>query len=331
MKVSRNYLVKNCFSLFFIWHISTFIMAQEQQLPNLTPPSPTVANLMSFEEVPVDYYTGQPDISIPLFSKKLQSGLDFNVALKYHTSGVKIDNVSGWTGTGWSLFAGGSISRTVRGVPDEFEKGPGIKTGVLHNPDFWDYDNLSAYDKAEFNWNAIGTSTDLFDTQLDLYQFNVNGISGRFVIVLESGGLEPKLLTRNQNVLITINYNASTYEVNSFEITDPYGNKYFFDEIESTTSEPVSGSIAQGNGVGNIPTGTGSVYTNNSSWHLTQVKTSNDVVLATLNYITSQEQYTASFSRTTNTITSIQGDLYDMVQNSYNQGILLPQVSISSL
>ena len=40
------------------------------QLPNIIPPSPTVANLMRFEEVPVDNYTGQPDISIPLLSKQ---------------------------------------------------------------------------------------------------------------------------------------------------------------------------------------------------------------------------------------------------------------------
>ena len=32
------------------------------------PAAPTANNLMKFEEVPVSYYTGIPDVSIPLFN-----------------------------------------------------------------------------------------------------------------------------------------------------------------------------------------------------------------------------------------------------------------------
>ncbi|WP_350289090.1 RHS repeat domain-containing protein [uncultured Croceitalea sp.] len=327
------------YKLTFLYLLSLFFLSitgfsQDLNLPELTPPSPTVSNLMSFEEVPVDYYTGQPDISIPLFSKKLNASLGITVALKYHTSGVKIDNISGWTGTGWSLFAGGSISRTVRGTPDEFKKGPNsfTKTGVLHNPDFWDYDNISAYDKAEFNWNVMGTPADEFDSQLDLYQFNALGVSGRFVIVLENGNLVPKLLDKSQNVKININYNSSTFAITSFELIDAYGNKYVFDVIEETHSEPFAGSIAQGDpGGGTIPASGTGIYTNPSSWHLKTISTSNNMVLATFNYADSNETYITSFTRTTNTITSIDGDLYEMTLNPYNQSILKPKVSILSL
>ncbi|WP_298761858.1 hypothetical protein, partial [uncultured Psychroserpens sp.] len=46
-------------------------MSYGQELPEVIPPSPTVANLMQFEEVPVSYYTGQPNISIPIYSKAI--------------------------------------------------------------------------------------------------------------------------------------------------------------------------------------------------------------------------------------------------------------------
>ena len=75
-----------------------------QELPEVIPPSPTVANLMQFEEVPVSYYTGQPNISIPLYSKAINGDLAINIGLSYNTQGVKINNRSGWTGTGWSLI-----------------------------------------------------------------------------------------------------------------------------------------------------------------------------------------------------------------------------------
>jgi len=312
---------------------SVFCTAQEIALPEITPPSPTVANLMAFEEVPIDYYTGQPNISIPLCSKKLNGSLGMNVSLDYHTSGIKVDNTSGWTGTGWSLIAGGSISRTVRGIPDEFKPGPppssGVKLGVLHNDAFWNYDGLTLEEKSAFNWNAIGSQEAVYDTQLDLYQFNALGVSGRFVIINDAGLLKIKLLTRNQNIRITPNYDPTSFAISSFEIVDAYGNKYLFDEIETATSEPFSGRAPQG-GIGTIQaSGATQSYTNDTAWHLKTISTSNDIVLATLNYVTAIEKYQASFTRTTST--PMEQLSYEMLQNAYNQGVLEPALSISAL
>ncbi|MEM6523986.1 MAG: hypothetical protein AAF693_09345 [Bacteroidota bacterium] len=150
-------------------------------LPDIVPPSPTVANLMKFEEVPVDHYTGQPEIELPIYSKQLHKNLGLNFRLRYSTQGVKVDNRSGWVGTGWSLDGPAVISRTVRGYPDEINLEG--KIGVFHNNDYWNYRNLTAADKDEFNWYAIGSSYKQYDTELDLYQFNLPNGSGRFVVV----------------------------------------------------------------------------------------------------------------------------------------------------
>lgn len=216
-----------------------------QELPEIIPPSPTVSNLMQFEEVPVSYYTGQPNISIPIFSKSIGSNLSLDISLSYNTQGIKINNRSGWVGTGWSLNAGGVISRTVRGIPDEYLRNSGLikGEGVLHNDDFWNYDNLTFSQQQEFLWNSGGTPSDRYDYELDLYQFNIMGATGRFIIVKEAGQLVPKLLSNNQTIKIELDYDnnsaSSTYfALNKFTVIDNQGNRFIFDVKESSDSAP---------------------------------------------------------------------------------------------
>lgn len=62
--------------------------------------------------------TGAMSLNIPLGEYQ---DLDFNIpiSLGYHYDGYKPHEYSGEIGLGWSLFAGGVITRDVRGVPDE--------------------------------------------------------------------------------------------------------------------------------------------------------------------------------------------------------------------
>lgn len=81
-------------------------------------------------------------------------------------------------GLGWALNAGGVISRTMRGTPDEFPT-----VGFLYKalPD-------DAY-KGNMPIN-VANSDRLFyqmysgnvDTQSDIFNYNFNGRSGRFVL-----------------------------------------------------------------------------------------------------------------------------------------------------
>lgn len=85
-------------------------------------PSPNAASLSVYGEVPVGYYTGVPDINIPLYELELD-GMKFPLSLNYHASGVRVAQDAGWVGMGWSLNAGGCITCSVRGWADY---GPGI-------------------------------------------------------------------------------------------------------------------------------------------------------------------------------------------------------------
>ena len=296
MKTYSKYLLSLIMSL-------SLCSAFAQELPKVIPPSPTVANLMQFEEVPVSYYTGQPNISIPFYSKAINGDLAINIGLSYNTQGVKINNRSGWTGTGWSLSAGGVISRTVRGLPDEMERNSGliVGEGVLHNDDYWNYETLTDSLKQKFLWRSGGTTQDVYDHQSDLFQFNVLGMSGRFILVKENNTIVPKLLSKNQTLQIDIDYNTTTYELNAFTITDTNGYIYTFDQKEQVTSQPFLAIELFDNSTS--VSGSGQDYISTNAWHLSKIELPNlegqlGEELVTFTYQTSQETYTASVTRT---------------------------------
>ncbi|GGI58496.1 hypothetical protein GCM10011444_28050 [Winogradskyella haliclonae] len=301
------------------------VIALSQELPEVIPPSPTVANLMHFEEVPVSHYTGQPDITIPIFNKKINSDLNFPIALRYDTKGIQVYGVSGWTGTGWSLSAGGVISRTVRDVPDETVKGTlANKTGILHTSDYWNYDNLTNAQKDEYRYKVVGGKYDKFDNQLDLYQFNFLNYSGRFVIVKNGVLLEAKLIDNRNKLKINLNY-TTDFALTSFEIVDLKGYRYVFDVSETTTTSSSYESIRQGEV---FPNGSVETSTVKTAWHLSKVYTSNNIEVLELNYQTSTEGYTGEPIYTYNKIRTLT-NTNDLLSNSYNIGILRPKESIS--
>lgn len=81
-------------------------------------PTPNTASLGRFGDVPVSYYTGRPEIGVPIYTLKVR---DFSlpVSLSYDTGGVLINSLPSWVGQNWTLNAGGVITRTVQGRYDE--------------------------------------------------------------------------------------------------------------------------------------------------------------------------------------------------------------------
>ena len=85
-------------------------------------PSPQAAAMTRYADYPVSYCLGQADISIPLYEVKSRS-LSLPISLSYNSSGVRVDDISGTAGLNWSLEAGGVITRTISGLPDEYYNG----------------------------------------------------------------------------------------------------------------------------------------------------------------------------------------------------------------
>ncbi|WP_336834719.1 hypothetical protein [Sphingobacterium siyangense] len=72
----------------------------------------------------VDISTGTANVNIPVTSSSL-GGNEFGASIHYNTKGVPVREFAGIVGNHWQLQAGGSISRVVKGLPDEwYSPGP---------------------------------------------------------------------------------------------------------------------------------------------------------------------------------------------------------------
>ena len=82
--------------------------------------SPDAYEMCRYGRTPVNYFNGLPEISVPLTEVRAK-GCTLPVYLTYHASGNKPDHHPGWVGEGWSLHAGGAVTRIIRGQRDEMD------------------------------------------------------------------------------------------------------------------------------------------------------------------------------------------------------------------
>lgn len=330
------------------------------QVPNITPASPTVAAFMKFEEVPVDNYTGVPDVSIPLYSaESLSKDVKLNIALKYHPSSIAIDQTASYTGLGWNLFAGGSIARTVKGSPDELYMSMPIKVGILqdnvNHPSGGRlvnryYQALALQGTAavrdsvvsnmlgQFGWDAGQKGS--MDTQHDIFQYNFMGHSGRFIIKRNqlSGVLEPIKLDNDNSVKVELLYTEKqsypatyAYEIDliGFNLYDDLGYKYSFTVIEKTedSNSLASQSFGQPGALNQNINATGLEY--NSAYHLSAIEDNSGKNLVKFTYKVAIEE-TSKINETSNYIT-LPKNFIQKVKNPGNVKIfgLLPEYTKS--
>ncbi|MFN4973986.1 MAG: hypothetical protein ACK5GV_01940, partial [Bacteroidota bacterium] len=130
--------------------------------------SPNAAALGKYGDIPVNNHTGIPSISIPLYTLK-EGSLSVPVSLSYHASGLRVEENASWVGAGWSLNAGGVITRTVKDKPDE------RRTQSMQQ----EYGHLSNGGFVNYPLNTTLKST-THDFEPDLFSFNFNGYSGKF-------------------------------------------------------------------------------------------------------------------------------------------------------
>jgi hypothetical protein len=268
---------------------------ENKNIPNVIPPSPTVNSLMKFEEVPVSNYTGIPDITIPIAN--LPTGLSnvpISLSLKYHVNNAKSDSKAGEVGLGWSLMAGGTISRTVMGSPDEkivyYSVGSSSpKIGIYLDQTT----NVNTYKNyfgpyIENPNTAINTQKSIFeahyknryDTQYDLYQYNFLNYTGRFIIKKIGSGLQVVKLDKN-NLKITVNAPLN-FEPISFDIVDEFGNQFTFNVLE--TSQTSSFTDTTGIEMYSSTSASGMNIPYNSAFHLSKIKNSNNELKVLLAY-----------------------------------------------
>ncbi|MBS1755982.1 MAG: hypothetical protein JSU03_01760 [Bacteroidetes bacterium] len=82
-----------------------------------SPSTPNTSQLGKYLDYPVNMSTGVPAIEIPLFTIKT-GNITVPIKLKYHAGGLRVNENASWVGMGWSLDAGGQITKRTNGTDD---------------------------------------------------------------------------------------------------------------------------------------------------------------------------------------------------------------------
>ena len=213
--------------------------------PKIIPPSPNAASLGKYGEIPVSYYTGLPNISIPIYDIQDKAG-SHSISISYHASGIKVAEEASRVGLGWALNAGGVISRNIIGG-DDFEGtnyfgGAELPRGVDYTP-IDNYQLITGFIAkfAGLNSQHVNLSNAIYDKtspefEPDIYNFNIGGISGKFLITKN----KEVILQDKKKIKIEMIEGPSTgsYGANiSWKITTDNGTSYFFNEKETSLDQ----------------------------------------------------------------------------------------------
>ena len=192
-------------------------LGQPDNLKQIIPPSPGAAAITKYGLYPVSMFTGIPNISIPIYTVKA-GNVTLPISLDYHASGIRVDDYAGWVGLGWIMNAGGAITRTVMGVPDD-----DITRGIFAKPPYREGNVPGTFAGDDFLAHVAGQD---LDAEPDVFSFNFCGKAGKFVFKPN----KTALLVGYDNLKIEWQSNGN------FKITDAEGNVYFFeDKVVSST------------------------------------------------------------------------------------------------
>jgi hypothetical protein len=264
--MTKTNTMNKFFTLAFLLIIQFGANAQEtetdkngtENLYNVIPPSPTAASLGKYGDIPVGFHTGIPQINIPLWEVS-QGSLRLPISMSYHASGIKVAEQASWVGLGWSLSAGGVITRTVRGIPDDSQNGGFYYTPVKIPAIINDEEYLKSIIEG------------LTDSEPDLFFFNFAGYSGKFSFD-QSGNIH---VTPYQK--IKVEKTEDSEGIVQFIVTTEDGTKFYFGKgLESETAYEVSKAISTPNKSFELPF--------RSSWFLTDIVSANKKDIINLKY-----------------------------------------------
>lgn len=175
----------------------------------LTPASPVAASVIRYIDHPVTHSLGLAEVTIPLYTVK-NGDLEVPIYLSYHGSGIRVDDIAGPAGLGWTLNCGGSMVFQYRGgTSDDMD---------CANPDKY-------YDARAWSEAIVGKQ-DLYRDKI-YYSYPAGG--GSF---MTSRGEDDSETTVRKTC-----FNNDRIEVGGgYRVTDAQGIQYVYGEREVVTS-----------------------------------------------------------------------------------------------
>jgi len=241
---------------------------QSVYLKNVIPPSPNAASLGKYADWPVSFYTGVPQIGIPIYDLKGRS-LSVPISLSYHASGIKVGENASSVGLGWALQAGGVITRSVRGIADDDASGYLAIRSYYNNPGDLSSGTTatgsSAFSDSSLQFSIANGNA---DSQPDLFMFNALGRSYKFYfagdgtivtqpysnvkINFNSSAGTWSVITEDGTKLLfggSANYEEVTNTYQSGANTDPFVSSWYLQSITSSTGEVINFTYYMSNSV----------------------------------------------------------------------------------
>lgn len=235
---------------------------------------------LKFDINPVNLNTGIPDITETLYTFSVDDYIKLGIDLKYHPSGLRVKEVSGWVGQGWNTFSPGVITRETNGLPDEK-----LIYGILNNGfiNALNTYGLSAPQTTKYLYDSkIGKE----DVEYDIFHFSFLNHSGSFK--LNTNG-SAEYIGTSGNYKIHFEKNN---DVLKFTITDDRGYRYIFDKktsgYDSTTLERILNYEHSCSGP--ISTMVSNELNPSSTWYLSEIKNPQGTLICSFSYDASAEQ-----------------------------------------
>jgi hypothetical protein len=206
--------------------------------------SPNAAAANKAGGMPVNIFTGIPSVSAPLYSYSDQNGLGLHISADYFAGGIRAAEAPSVLGMGWSLNYGGEITRIVRGAPDDVSPNGFMWSSAIPN---------------DFRSDANKYYYDTLDAEQDIFQFSINGRSGKFYITKSQQVIQ---VPASKLKITFATESSGSKRILTFKITTEGGVKYIFSDYETTTISSAADSIFRAAYAGT------SYF---STWHISQI------------------------------------------------------------
>ena len=315
----RNKSIKQYFFVLFILVFFTGYLKLNAQTMidqatnfNVIPPSPEVTELGSYSNRGINGATGTPDITIPIYTIEID-GVSVPISISYNATGIKAEDMSTEVGLKWSLQAGGSISRTIRGLADDqvalgwfYYNGTNFPDLSWNNPD-----NIGCCQGDGGLLNTIANND--IDVLPDVYNYDFAGYHGTFFF--DKNKNHYKVI--EDDVRLTPYWGTSNFS--KFELTDKMGIVYEFGGTGYTSFTDVD---TKANSIDNDPRSGSGV----TEWKLKRITTRNGNTIS-FTYTPYSFNYTLSNNQTkksSDTSAPLGWDLLTTHSTTYSFNLQLP-------
>lgn len=166
----------------------------------------------------VDHTTGTFHYKVPICVVR-SGNFELPVSLDYTSRGIKVDDVPGLLGHGWTLNTGGVVTRTIRG---------GIADEEMFLGAMW----LDLFGMKSEQEVIDSVNNRKLDGECDLFTAVFNGQSVNFIIRRAGNKIIAEPLERTNVRIECLWYNDKT--ISGWRVTDEHGNLYIYQEKEWT-------------------------------------------------------------------------------------------------